>query len=132
MARRRVGHDSESHACRCRELMQQRFALFTAGVDLQDISPQLANACQPGTKILGQLRVDFAAQPLRHGGALAGSGDGDLQISASHDGPEEEIAIGNVVDAVAENAAFEGGAIDGGIHFRHVGCGDHEIMAVEI
>ena len=50
----------------------------------------------------GKLLVDFAAKPLGNGRAFAGGRDGDLQIAAAHHRTEEEIAVGDVVDAVAQ------------------------------
>ena len=115
-----------------RELMEQGLALFSAGMNLQHFAAEFAHAREPGAEILGKLGVDFAAQALRHRGAFAGSRNRDLQIAAGHHGAEEEIAVGNVVDAVAEDAALEGGVIDGGVDFRGIGRGNHEVVAIEV
>ena len=38
-----------------------------------------------------------------------------MKIAAGDDGAEEEVAVGNVVDAVAGNIALESRAIDCGV-----------------
>jgi hypothetical protein len=85
-----------------RQLMQQQFALFAA----LDASPALHGASVPrfsshGPQIFWELFVDLAAQTLRNSGAFACRRDGDLQIAAPDHRAEEEIAVGNIVDAVA-------------------------------
>jgi hypothetical protein len=86
---------------RCAKFMQQQAAVFTARKRLENFPAQLADLHQPRAKIFGQLLVDLAAQALREGGAFAGGGDGDLQVAAADHRAKKEIAIGNVVDAVA-------------------------------
>jgi len=60
----------------------------------EHFAAQLAKVGEPGTEVVGELLVDFAAKTLGEGGAFPGSGDGDLEIAAGDDGAEEEIAIG--------------------------------------
>ena len=115
-----------------RELVEQQAALFAARMRGENFAAQFAELRKPGAEILGKLFVDLAAQALRDGGAFAGRGDGDLQVAAADYGAEEEVAVGNVVDAVAGNAARDGFAIDGRIDFGHVGSGDDDEVAVEI
>ena len=89
------------------EFMEQELARFAAGMGGENFAAKLAEVFEPGAEVVGELLVDFAAQALGKGGAFAGGGDGDLQIAAADDGAEEEVAVGNVVDAVAEDAALE-------------------------
>ena len=84
----------------------------------EDFAAKLAEILEPGAEVVGQLLVDFAAEALGEGGAFAGGGDGDLQVAAADHRAEEEVAVGNVVDAVAEDAALDGSAIDGGVDRR--------------
>ena len=95
------GADWESQIWRCASSWSRSLALFAARMRGENFAAQLAEVREPRTQICGQLLVDFAAQPLRDGGAFAGGRDGDLQIAAADDRAEEEIAVGNVVDAVA-------------------------------
>ena len=88
--------------------------------------------CEPWAEIFGELLIDLAAQALRQCWALACGGDGDLQISATHHRAEIEIAVGRIVDCIAENAALYRGCIDGVIHCRSFGSGDDEECAFEI
>ena len=46
-----------------------------------------------------------AAKPLRERGTLAGRGNRDLQIPPVHNRAEKEVAVRNVIDAVAGNIA---------------------------
>jgi hypothetical protein len=82
-------------------------ARFAAGMRGENFAAQFAEILKPGAEVFRQLLVDFAAQALGDGGAFAGGGDGDLQIAAADHGAEEEIAVGNVVDAVAQDAALD-------------------------
>jgi hypothetical protein len=85
-----------------------------------------------GPRSCGKLLVDLAAQPLRNGRAFAGRRDRDLQVAAADHRAEEEVAVGNVVDAVAGDAARDGLAIDRCVDFGHIGGGDDDEVAVEI
>jgi hypothetical protein len=115
-----------------RKLVKEQAALFAAGMCSQDFAPQFAELREPGAEVIGELLVDFAAQALRDGGAFAGGGDGDLQVAAADHGTEEEIAVGDIVNAVAGDAARDGFAIDRGIDFGHIGGSDDDEVAVEI
>ena len=74
----------------------------------EDVAAELAEICEPGAEVLRQLLVDFAAEALGEGGAFTCGGDGDLEIAAGDDGAKEEVAVGDVVDAVAGDVALEG------------------------
>ena len=92
-------------------------------------SPSLASQ---GPRSSRKLLVDLAAQALRESRAFAGRGDGDLQVAAADHRTEEEIAVGNIVDAVARNVARHGFAINCRIDFGHIGSGDNDEVAIEI
>src|ERR1700744_799169 len=92
--------------------MQQGFAGFAGGKRGEDFAALCSQLCKPGADGLRQLRVDLAAQALGEGGAFSAGGDGYLQWAALHDGSEEEITVGNVIYAVAEDSALDCGSID--------------------
>ncbi len=114
------------------QFVQQQAAFFAAGMCRQNLATQLADLFEPGAKVLRKLLIDFAAQPLRQRGALTGGGDCDLQWAARDHGPEEEIAVGNIVDAVAEDAVLRGFTIDRRIYVGLIGRRDDELLAIEI
>ena len=95
------------------QLMEQRFPGLAAGVRFENLAAELAETFKPGGKVAGQLLVDFAAEALGDGGTFSGGGDGDLQGSAADHRTEKEIAVGNVVDAVAKNVSLDRAAING-------------------
>jgi hypothetical protein len=112
--------------------MEKQSAGLAAGMGDQDFATELAEVFEPWAEIGGELVVDFATKALGYGRALASGGDGDLEIAAADYGAEEEIAVGDVVDAVGENAATHGFAINSGVHFRDIGGCDDEGVAVEV
>jgi hypothetical protein len=112
--------------------VEQEFALFAAGMGGEHFAAELADILKPGAEVVGELLVDFAAKTLGEGGALSGSGDGDLEIAAGDDGAEEKVAVGNVVHTVAEDIALKRAGIDGQVDGGHVGCRDDDEVAVEI
>ena len=114
------------------QLVEQELALFAAGMAGENFAAQLAQVGEPGAEILRELLVDFAAETLGEGGAFSGSGDGDLEIAAGDDGAEEKIAVGDVVDAVAEDIALESAGVDGLVDGGRVGCRDDDEVAIEI
>src|SRR5208282_5724923 len=99
---------------------------------VESFAAQLAKLGEPIPNIYRELLVDLAAQSLSNRRAFAGRGDGDLQISAADHRTEEEVAIGNVVHAVAGDAARDGLAINRRVDFGHIGGGDDDEVAVEI
>ena len=88
---------------------------LAAGMRGEDFTAKLAEILKPRAEVAGELLVDFAAKALGEGGAFSGGGDGDLQIAAADHRSEKEIAVGNVVDAVAQDAALGGSAVNGGV-----------------
>src|SRR6185437_16082454 len=65
-------------------------------------------------------------------GAFARGGDGDLEVAARDDGAEIEVAVGRVVNGIAEDVSLNGGVVNGGVYGRVVGCGNDEEGVVEI
>jgi hypothetical protein len=112
--------------------MQEGFACFAAWMQCEDFAAELAEILEPVTKVLRELRIDFAAEALGYCGAFARGGNCDLKIAAADHGAEKEIAVGNVVDAVAWDVASDAALIDSGVDFGGVGGGDDEEIAVEI
>jgi hypothetical protein len=112
--------------------MKQKPSLFVARMGGEDFAAKLAEVLKPWAEVRGELLVDFAAQALGNGGAFAGGGDGDLEIAATDDGAEEEIAVGDVIDAVGEDAATHRFAINEGVYFGHIGGGDYQRVGVEV
>jgi hypothetical protein len=114
------------------EFVEEKLTLFRAGMRGEDLAAEFAEVGEPGTEILGQLLVNLAAKSLGKGGAFSGSGNGDLEVAAGDDGAEEEIAIGNIVNAVAEDVALEGSGVYGLVDDGRVCCGDDDEIAVEV
>ena len=112
--------------------MEKQFAGFAAGKHFKNVAAKRAKIFKPGAEVFRELFVDFAAQALGKCRTLTGGGDGNLQIAAADHRAEEEIAIGDVVDTVAENAALERSLIDGCIDLRRVGGGDDQQIAFEV
>ena len=98
----------------------------------QHFTPQLAQLREPWSQILRQLLVNLLPQPLRHSRALAGRRNRNLQIAAAHHRPKKEIAVGNIVHAVARNAARQRFAINRRVHLWHVGRRNHNKVAVKV
>ena len=83
--------------------MKQEPCALRRGDAWRELRGEGGRGFEPGAEVVRQLLVDFAAQALGDGGAFAGGGDGDLQVAAADHGAEEEIAVGDIVDAVAED-----------------------------
>jgi hypothetical protein len=65
------------------ELMKEGFARLAAGMGGEDFAAQGAKRFKPWAQVLRKLLIDFAAQPLGNGRALAGSRDCDLEVPAT-------------------------------------------------
>jgi hypothetical protein len=98
----------------------------------EDAEAGFAEGAEPMAGIGRGEGVNLFAEALGERGALTGGGDGDLEISAAHDGGIEEVAVGRVVDGVAEDVGGAGGYGDGVIDGLDVGGGDDEEGVVEI
>jgi hypothetical protein len=63
--------------------MQQGLAGFAAGMPSEHLAAKLAQIFKPWAQVIGQLRVNLAAQALGHGGTFSAGGDGHLQAAAA-------------------------------------------------
>ena len=102
------------------------------GMRGEDFAAELAQILEPGAEVVGSC----SSISRRRRWATAGLSPlvemAICRLAAADDGAEEEIAVGNVVDAVAEDVALDCAAIDGGVDFGGVGGGDDEEVAVEV
>ncbi len=113
------------------ELVEQQLALLVEGLGGDDLAAEIAEVGEPVAGVEGELGVDLLAQTLGECGAGAGGGDGDLEIAATDDGGEVEVAEGWVVDGVAEDIVGDGLVVDGAVDGRIVGGGhDEEVVFV--
>jgi hypothetical protein len=112
--------------------MEQGFAQFPGGMVGKNLAPKLTETRKPRTQIAGNLLIDLAAQLLGERGALPRSGNGDLQVTATHNCAEKEIAIGDVVYTVAEYVSLNCAAINSRIHFRRTRGGENNKMFIEV
>ncbi len=114
------------------EKMQPLFGEFGLGVLRAKDFTSGAEPIEPGGIFGAELFREFLAEALSEGGAFAIGGDGDLEIAALDDGAVVEVAVGGVVDGVAENVAGFGFAEDGGVDFGNGSGGDDKESAGEI
>ena len=91
-----------------------------------------AEPIEPGGVFGTELFLEFLAEALGEGGAFAVGGDGDLEIAALDDGAVEEVAVGDVIDGIAEDVAGFGFLEDSGVDFGDGGGGDDQEGAGEI
>src|SRR5271166_4997319 len=77
-----------------------------------------AEPIEPGGVLGSELLLEFLAEALGERGTFAVGGDGDLEIAALDDGAVVEVAVVDVVDGVAEDAALVGFEEDGGVDVR--------------
>src|SRR5580658_1997418 len=112
--------------------MQEQPARIAARMNLKNLAAELTQMFKPCAEVFRQLRINLAAEALGDGGAFAGGGDGYLQIATADDGAKKEIAVGNVVDAVARDVSSYATLVDGCIHIRRIGGGDDQEIAIEV
>src|SRR5262249_4188557 len=87
---------------------------------------------EPAFVLRTKLRFEFFAQTLRESRTLTVGGNGDLQISALHDGAVIEMAVFDVIYGVAENSEGIGYAIDGLIHAGNRRCSNNKKGILQI
>ncbi|MDR5729905.1 MAG: hypothetical protein RB191_21035, partial [Terriglobia bacterium] len=63
---------------------------------------------------------------LGEGRTFARGGDSDLQTVARYDRSKIEIAVGKIIDSIAENISTQGLLVDSMIHLRGIGCGNDQ------
>src|SRR5690242_3105295 len=87
------------------EIVEQALPLFGIHRGGEEFGALFAELLEPGFVFGAELLLEFFAEALGERGALAGSGDGDLQRAAMRHGGVVEVAkLRNVYD-VAEHAA---------------------------
>lgn len=112
--------------------MEEPLSLLVERFGSYDLTPQVAKVVEPVTGIEWELGVDVFADLLSEGGAGSSGRDGDLQITATDDGREVEVAEGRVVDGVAEDVFPRGFVVDSAIDGGHVGGGDDEEVSGQV
>jgi len=114
------------------EKMQPLFGEFGLGFLRAEELTGGTEPIEPGGVFGAELFREFLAEALSEGGAFAVRGDGDLEIAALDDGAIVEVAVGDVVNGVAEDVAGFGLLEDGGVDFGDGSGGDNEEGAGEI
>jgi hypothetical protein len=112
--------------------MEQGFAVLAGAMEGKNLAPNPTETGKPWAQIVGKLLVNFAAQMLGEGGAFSRSGDGDLQVTATHDRAEKEITIGYVVHAIAKNVALDRAAVNSCVYLWRIRGGDSNRVAIEV
>ena len=97
-----------------------------------DRVPDVAEDRQQIAVLGGKLGVQPLAHPASEGGAAAIGRDTELEIATADDGHGEEIAVGDVVDRLGENARGTRLGDDLSIERTIVRGGDDEVGRVEI
>lgn len=115
-----------------RKRVQELLARFTFGMDLQDFAAKFAKIGEPSAQIGGKRGVDLTTQALRYSRAFTSGGNGDLQIAAADNRSEVKIAVGWIVDRIAEDIAGLGVAVDGGVDVAVAGRRDDEETIREV
>ena len=85
------------------EGVEELLAGVVERLELKDLAAQVAELGEPGAEVEREGGVELLAQALGERGGFASGGDGDLQIAAADDRGEEEVAVGRVVDRIAED-----------------------------
>src|ERR1700757_2147113 len=91
-----------------------------------------AEVVKPGGVFGSELLFQILAQALGERRAFAVGGDGDLQVAALDNGAVVEVAVLDVVDAVAEDLALAGFAEDGSVDVGEKGGGDDQEFPVKV
>ena len=114
------------------ELVQEEAAGFVEGFGGDDFTAEVTEVGEPVPEVERELVVQLSAKLLGEGGRVPGGGDGDLEVAATDDRREVEVAERRVVDGVADDAFLGGFGEDGTIDCRVVGGGDDEEGIVEV
>ena len=114
------------------ELVEEPLALFVERLSGYNLAAEIAEVGEPVAGVERELGIDLFAQPLSESGAGTGGGDGDLEISATDDGREVEVAEGWIVDGIADDVFCGGLVKDRAINCRDIGGGDDEKVSCEI
>src|SRR4029077_15343752 len=98
---------------------------FRIGV-VAKLLASLAQGIQPRGIFRGILLLQFFSQTLCERWAFSVGRDGNLQIAAMHNGAVVEMAVGDVIDGVAEAAAALGALEHRGVHRRNRSRSDYQ------
>ena len=108
------------------EGVEELLAGLVEGLKLEDLAAEVAEFGEPGAEVERESVVELLAEALSERGGVAGGGDGDLEIAAADERREVEVAVGRVVDGVAEDRFGGGFEVDRAVDFGDVGGGDDE------
>jgi len=114
------------------ELVEEPLAFFVERFGRYNLAAQVAEIVEPVAGVEGELSVDVFADLLSEGRAGSGGRDGDLEVTATDDRREVEVAEGRVVDGVAEDVLFRSFVVDGAVDGGDVGGGYDEELAGEV
>src|ERR1700736_240794 len=85
------------------ELVKEKLAGLVEGLGSDHLAAEVAEVGQPIAGVERELGVDLFAQALGERRAGSSGGDGNLQITATDNGREVEVAVRWVVDGVADD-----------------------------
>ena len=114
------------------ELVEKLAAGIVGGLALQYLAAEIAQLGEPITGVKWKERVDLLTQTLGQSGTCACGGDGNLQVSATDDGGEVEVAEGWIVHRIDEDSRSFCFGKDGAIDCWIVGCGDDKEVSCEV
>lgn len=115
------------------EVVEEALALFGIHiVGSEKLFALFAQLVEPGFVFGAELLFKFFAEPLSEGGALAGSGDGDLQRAALCYGGVVKVAELGHVHHIAKDASAASLGVNIFVQFLRVCGGDDEEHAFEI
>src|SRR6266849_6188105 len=112
--------------------MQQLLACVAGGFSCQDLAAQPSELADALGVLRSELAFQLQTQLLRQGRTLAPCRNGDLQVAASDHRGKIEIAIGWVVDYIAEHSMPASFGINFMIDFRRGSCCDHEFLVAGV
>ncbi len=112
--------------------MQQLGAVCARRQRRQHPQPLLAQRIEPWAQVFRQHCAQLFAQLHRQRRALTRSRDGHLQISALDDRRIIEIAVGRIIDRVAQHSALARCLGHRVIHFLAVSSSDNQKHAIKI
>src|SRR6266568_2820994 len=112
--------------------MQQLLAFVAGSLSCQDLAALPSEFADALGELWSELAFQLQTQLLRQGRALAACRNGDLQVATSDHRGKIEIAIGWVVDYIAEHAMPASFGINFMIDFRRGSCGDHKVLISDV
>src|ERR1039458_2503474 len=101
-------------------------------MDRENFASQSSEILEPGAEVSGKLRVDFAPEAWCNSRLFSGSGRGDLYLARAHYGAEKKVAVGDVIDAIGEDATLDGEPVNLGVYRGRISCSDDDKVAIKI